>query len=278
MAAARRDPRPRPAEQGQRAVLRPGAGRRPRAHPAAPAPPRARTRGWVASSPLVAVRAPPPLAGSERLAHPGVRPQRHQYKIADFTPLEFLRAQIDEIHPVGRPASGSWASPSCSCAARGRRFRVLGIVYAVALVVMVVQKSKPYYLGPAYPMLLAAGAVAVEQAAPRGSWLRSEVLRCSSPRVGHGGAPCGVHSCPWTASSPTSARWACAPPPPRSRPGPPPPVLRGPLRLGGDDTDGGLGLRGPSPARADQRAHPASNYGEAGALRYHGRAPACPRR
>ena len=39
---------------------------------------------------------------------------------------------------------------------------MFGIIYVVAFVTMVLQKSKPYYLGPAYPMLLAAGAVALE--------------------------------------------------------------------------------------------------------------------
>ncbi len=83
-----------------------------------------------------------------------------QYKIADLTLLQFFGAQILEIHPLNAPL---WlAGLGWLLAARGGRFRVLGIIYVVAFVAMVVQKSKPYYLGPAYPMLLAAGAVAFE--------------------------------------------------------------------------------------------------------------------
>src|SRR5262245_36357579 len=84
-----------------------------------------------------------------------------QYKIADLTPLQFFGAQINEIHPLNVPL---WLGGLLwLLAARdGRKFRVLGIIYVVAFVTMVLQKSKPYYLGPAYPMLLAAGAVGFE--------------------------------------------------------------------------------------------------------------------
>jgi hypothetical protein len=47
-------------------------------------------------------------------------------------------------------------------ARKGRPYRALGIVYVVAFAIMAVQHSKPYYLGPAYPPLLAAGAIVVE--------------------------------------------------------------------------------------------------------------------
>ena len=45
---------------------------------------------------------------------------------------------------------------------RGSRFRILGWIYALLLVVFVVLKGKNYYLSAAYPMLFAAGAVAFE--------------------------------------------------------------------------------------------------------------------
>ncbi len=89
-----------------------------------------------------------------------------QYKIADLTPLQFFGAQILEIHPLN---AALWlAGLFWLLATRdGRKFRVFGIIYGVAFVTMLLQKSKPYYLGPAYPMLLAAGAVAFE------GWTRS---------------------------------------------------------------------------------------------------------
>ena len=41
----------------------------------------------------------------------------------------------------------------------GRRFQALGWMYVVPLVLFVVAKGRGYYLGPAYPMLYAAGSV-----------------------------------------------------------------------------------------------------------------------
>lgn len=94
-----------------------------------------------------------------------------RYKIASLTPLQFLLAQLDEIHPFNLPV---WLAGLgfLLFGREGRRFRVLGIVYLAALVAMAAQKSKPYYLGPAYPMLLAAGAVAIEGWTGARPWLR----------------------------------------------------------------------------------------------------------
>jgi hypothetical protein len=84
-----------------------------------------------------------------------------KYKIAGLTSLQFLGAQLPEIHPLNAPL---WIAGLLFLALHreGRRFRPLAIVYVTALVLMLVQKSKAYYLGPAYPMLLAAGAVWAE--------------------------------------------------------------------------------------------------------------------
>ena len=45
----------------------------------------------------------------------------------------------------------------------GRRFRLLGWMYAVPLVLFAAAKGRDYYLAPAYPMLLAAGSVVAER-------------------------------------------------------------------------------------------------------------------
>jgi len=45
----------------------------------------------------------------------------------------------------------------------GNRFRMLGWMYIVPLLLFVIAKGRGYYLGPAYPMLYAAGAVWGEQ-------------------------------------------------------------------------------------------------------------------
>ena len=55
----------------------------------------------------------------------------------------------------------------CFFAQAGRRFRMLGWMYLVPLVLFVVAKGRGYYLAAAYPMLYAAGAVWGE------AWLRS---------------------------------------------------------------------------------------------------------
>jgi Dolichyl-phosphate-mannose-protein mannosyltransferase len=55
----------------------------------------------------------------------------------------------------------------------GRRYRVIGIIYLVTLAEFIVLHGKSYYLAPAYPMLFAAGGVAVERVfAARLNWTK----------------------------------------------------------------------------------------------------------
>ena len=51
----------------------------------------------------------------------------------------------------------------CFVAASGRRFRMIGWMYVVTLALFTLAKGRWYYMGPAYPMLYAAGAVWGEQ-------------------------------------------------------------------------------------------------------------------
>jgi hypothetical protein len=53
----------------------------------------------------------------------------------------------------------------------GRRYRLLGWMYLVPLVLFVVMQGRSYYLAPAYPMLIAGGVVTWEQ------WLSSRSSR-----------------------------------------------------------------------------------------------------
>ena len=55
----------------------------------------------------------------------------------------------------------------------GARYRLLGWMYLVPLVLMFAMQGRFYYLAPAYPMLLAAGAVAADQ------WFRKQPERQS---------------------------------------------------------------------------------------------------
>jgi hypothetical protein len=59
----------------------------------------------------------------------------------------------------------------------GRRYRVIGIIYLVTLAEFIVLHGKSYYLAPAYPMLFAAGGVAVERIfAARLKWIKPVFL------------------------------------------------------------------------------------------------------
>lgn len=56
----------------------------------------------------------------------------------------------------------------------GCPYRILGWTYLVVLAVMLLPNGRPYYVGPAYPMLFAGGAVVFECwfSRPRWKWLR----------------------------------------------------------------------------------------------------------
>lgn len=60
----------------------------------------------------------------------------------------------------------------------GKRYRILGWMYVIPLLAFLAAKGRDYYLAPAYPMLLAAGAVWGER------WVRSLSLP-SAARVRH---------------------------------------------------------------------------------------------
>jgi hypothetical protein len=99
-----------------------------------------------------------------------------RYKIAAFTPLEFFTEQIMLMHPGFLPI---WFAGLgyLIYSKRLSRYRLLGLIYAIAFVVMVVQKSKPYYLASAYVPLFAAGALALEHVTrARLRWLRMATI------------------------------------------------------------------------------------------------------
>lgn len=82
------------------------------------------------------------------------------YKIAEITPLQFLLAQGELLHPFNMPI---WI---CGLVfllfMKNGRFRLIGLVFLFTLIFLALQKSKPYYLVPAYSPLLGAGAVFFE--------------------------------------------------------------------------------------------------------------------
>jgi hypothetical protein len=89
--------------------------------------------------------------------------------------LEFFRQQIIPMQPLSLPI---WLTGLgwYFFARRGRQFRPLGWAFLVIVAVLLLNHAKGYYLGPAFPMLFAAGAVAVEAATSSTQWLRPVVV------------------------------------------------------------------------------------------------------
>lgn len=77
-----------------------------------------------------------------------------------LAPTAFIGEQIFIVHPVLLPVwlAGLWFL----FVGRGRGFKVLGWIFVIFFTTMFVLKGKAYYLGPIYPLVLAAGAVAFE--------------------------------------------------------------------------------------------------------------------
>lgn len=82
----------------------------------------------------------------------------------------FVVGQFLYLHPFNAPiwiAGLIWLFRGEA----GRPYRVFGWIFVVVFFFLLIAKSKIYYLAPAYPMLLAAGAVALE------SWVRARPRR-----------------------------------------------------------------------------------------------------
>ncbi|HUP50747.1 MAG TPA: glycosyltransferase family 39 protein [Thermoanaerobaculia bacterium] len=98
---------------------------------------------------------------------------RRSHKNVVLNPLEYFGQQIFLLGPLAFPL---WLA-GLVWLLRGRDdkgHRALGFAYLITFAVLVLLKGKSYYLGPAYPMLFAAGAVAFERwTARRWSWLRA---------------------------------------------------------------------------------------------------------
>jgi hypothetical protein len=88
----------------------------------------------------------------------------HEHKNVAMPPGAFWSEQLLMAHPAFAPA---WLVGLCGLlfARRLRPWRPLGIAFVVVGVWLTVQHAKPYYLVPAYPALMAAGAVLI------GHWL-----------------------------------------------------------------------------------------------------------
>jgi hypothetical protein len=91
--------------------------------------------------------------------------------------LQFIAQQAFLVHPLGAPicVAGLWFFLRSR---RGEAYRFLGWTYVFLLAEFVILRGRIYYLAPIYPMLFAAGAVAIEtwiRHAGR-NWLKSAIL------------------------------------------------------------------------------------------------------
>ncbi|MDR3721355.1 MAG: glycosyltransferase family 39 protein [Candidatus Acidoferrales bacterium] len=84
------------------------------------------------------------------------------YKNIPISPLRFLGEQIAFLHPLALPV---WLGGLAWCffSTSGRRFRFLGWTYLIVMAIFMILGGKSYYPLPVYPLLMAAGGVAIEQ-------------------------------------------------------------------------------------------------------------------
>jgi len=92
-----------------------------------------------------------------------------KYKITPMSPLAYLGGQIVEANPLTLPI---WLAGLIYFlfAKSAKSYRVLGLAYLAVLLLFIIQQVKVYYLGPAYAMLAAGGAIAIEGVAQRRQW------------------------------------------------------------------------------------------------------------
>src|SRR6184192_977159 len=100
----------------------------------------------------------------------------HSDKNVALSPAQFIVQQVVFMNPATLPL---WLAGLCWVfgSREGRRYIALGVIYLVMLAEFIILHGKSYYLAPAYPMLLAAGGVALERVfANRLKWFKPVLL------------------------------------------------------------------------------------------------------
>ena len=115
-----------------------------------------------------------------------------QHKMVQVPWLEFVKMQFNALHPFTAPV---WIAGLVFVMAtgRGRPWRILGWIYlTVFLILMTSGTARASYLAPAFPMMFAAGGMALEQWT---SWRPLRMLRPALPVILLAG---GVIAAPFT--------------------------------------------------------------------------------
>lgn len=91
-----------------------------------------------------------------------------------FTPMGYMRAQVLMMTP-GTFTVCLFGALYFFFFRKGKPFRGLGWAFVSVLSIFIVLHGKDYYAAPVYPMMVAGGAIAIEQvsAAKRMGWLKS---------------------------------------------------------------------------------------------------------
>jgi hypothetical protein len=117
---------------------------------------------WVGAALALAIFLPN-LMWEARNGWPQIEVVRNaqQFKNEAISPLQFSFEQVLFLQPLALPVwgAGLWwyfAAPA------GKRFRFLGWSYLFVLAIFIVLGGKSYYALPIYPLLMAAGGVALE--------------------------------------------------------------------------------------------------------------------
>jgi hypothetical protein len=97
------------------------------------------------------------------------------HKMVKLEIVGFLVNQIIVMNPFSAPI---WLAGLVAAFTAGwaRSARILGWIFAAVLILLIANgAARAEYLSPAYPMLLALGAIAVERASPTRRWMRATV-------------------------------------------------------------------------------------------------------
>ncbi|UCC41501.1 MAG: glycosyltransferase family 39 protein [Candidatus Aminicenantes bacterium] len=95
------------------------------------------------------------------------------YKNLPLAPLEFLSSQILEMHPFLFPIL-LFGLFYYLFSKSGKPFRLFGWMYLAIFILFIMSKAKTYYIAPIYPVMFAAGSVAIEKFMlnKRRNWLK----------------------------------------------------------------------------------------------------------
>ena len=98
-----------------------------------------------------------------------------ELKNEPVSPGAFMAGQLLLLHPLYAPL---WIGGlgALLFSRQFARVRALGSAYLAILALMILQQAKVYYLAPVYPLLFAAGCVALDAAFARRDWPRAPVI------------------------------------------------------------------------------------------------------